>query len=117
MVEWRKDRAIYLQVIDLFKRDIILGIYKPKDKILSVREYAFKLGINPNTIVKVYDILFEEGLIVPQSTNGYYITENEDILGRLKPHFAQQYCEDFLDQMKSIGYSKEEAIVLLKEGK
>ena len=117
MVEWRKDRAIYLQVIDLFKRDIILGIYKPKDKILSVREYALRLGVNPNTIVKVYDMLCDEGLIEAQSTNGYFITENKEILGKLKPDFAQQYCVDFLEQMKSIGYSKEEAIVLLKEGK
>ncbi len=116
-MEWRNDRAIYLQVIDLFKRDIILGIYKPKDKILSVREYAFKLGINPNTVVKVYDILVKEGLIEPQSTNGYFITENNEILSKLRPTFAQQYCVEFLEQMKSIGYSKEEALEVLKEGK
>ena len=55
-MEWRNDRAIYLQVIDLFKKDVITGVYRPKDKILSVREYAIKLGVNPNTIVKVYDL-------------------------------------------------------------
>ncbi|MDE6241040.1 MAG: GntR family transcriptional regulator [Anaeroplasmataceae bacterium] len=114
-MEWRNDKAIYLQVIELFKRDIILGKYKPKDKISSVREYAIKLGINPNTIVKVYDILTEEGLIEAQSTNGYFITDKEEILNRLKPEFAKAYCKEFLSQMKSIGYLKKEAIELLNK--
>ena len=33
----------------------------PNGKILSVREYALKLNVNPNTIVKAYDILAQEG--------------------------------------------------------
>lgn len=115
-MEWRNDKAIFLQVIELFKRDIILGKYKPNDKIKSVREYALYLGINPNTVVKVYDILAQEGLIEARSTNGYYITENHEILSSLKPSFAEIYCQDFLKQMEGIGYGKEEAIQLLKEG-
>ena len=114
-MEWRHDKAIYLQVIELFKRDIILGKYKPKDKIASVREFAVQLGVNPNTIVKVYDILTEEGLIEAQSTNGYFITDKEEILNQLKPEFAKTYCQEFLSQMKSIGYQKKEAIELLKK--
>lgn len=114
-MEWRNDRAIYLQVIDLFKKDVITGVYRPKDKILSVREYAIKLGVNTNTIVKVYDLLTQEGLIEVQSTNGYFVTENEEILGMLKPSFAHTYCKDFIHLMQSIGISKEEAIELLKE--
>ncbi|MDE7095065.1 MAG: GntR family transcriptional regulator [Anaeroplasmataceae bacterium] len=114
-MEWRHDKAIYLQVIELFKREIILGKYKPKDKIASVREYAVQLGVNPNTIVKVYDILTEEGLIEAQSTNGYFITDKEEILDQLKPEFAKTYCQEFLTQMKNIGYQKKEAIELLKK--
>ncbi|MDE7213261.1 MAG: GntR family transcriptional regulator [Anaeroplasmataceae bacterium] len=114
-MEWRHDKAIYLQVIELFKREIILGKYKLKDKIASVREYAVLLGVNPNTIVKVYDILTEEGLIEAQSTNGYYITDKEEILNQLKPEFAKTYCQEFLTQMKNIGYQKKEAIELLKK--
>lgn len=114
-MEWRNDKAIYLQVIELFKRDIIMGKFQPKDKILSVREQALKLGVNPNTIVKVYDLLSQEGLIEAQSTNGYFITENEEILQKLKPELATEYCKDFITQMLNIGYSRDEVIDLLKE--
>ncbi len=115
MVEWKNDIAIYLQVVDLFKKEVILGKYMPNDKILSVREYALKLNVNPNTIVKAYDILAQEGLIEPRSTNGYFITENKEILSKLKPSFATTYCREFLEHMKSIGYSKAEAVLMLKE--
>lgn len=114
-MEWRNDRAIYLQVIELFKREIILGKYNPKEKIPSVREYALTLGVNPNTIVKVYDVLVSEGLIEAQSTNGYFITENQDVLKKLKPEFAKTYCKDFIQQMLNIGYTKKESIELLKK--
>ena len=66
-------------------------------------------------LVKVYDLLTQEGLIEAQSTNGYFVTENEEILGMLKPSFAHTYCKDFIHLMQSIGISKEEAIELLKE--
>lgn len=114
-MEWRNDKAIYLQVIELFKKEIILGKYKPKDKIASVREYAVQLKVNPNTIVKVYDVLTREGFIEAQSTNGYFITDKEEVLNQLKPEFAKNYCKEFLSQMKGIGYSKEEAIDILNK--
>lgn len=114
-MEWKNDQPIYLQVIELFKKEIILGEFKPKEKIPSVREYAQQLGINPNTVVKVYDMLTNEGLIEAQSTNGYYITENLEILNRLKPDFASMYCKGFISQMQGIGYTIKEAIELLKE--
>ncbi len=114
-MEWKKDRAIFLQAIELFKKQVILGEYKPGDKILSVREYGLKLGLNPNTVVKVYDMLSKEGLIVAKSTSGYFLTEEEDVLRQLKPEFANRYKEEYLTQMSLIGYTKEEAIDLLKE--
>ncbi|MDE5565680.1 MAG: GntR family transcriptional regulator [Anaeroplasmataceae bacterium] len=114
-MEWKNDRAIFLQVIDLFKKDIIRGVYGPGEKIMSVREYGLKLNINPNTVVKVYDVLTNEGLIVAKSTSGYFLTSDQKILDALKPEFAKQYKMEFLEQMSDLGYSKEESIQFLKE--
>lgn len=114
-LDWRNDRAIFLQVIDLFKKDVVNGVYKPNGKIPSVREYALKLGINPNTVVKVYDILNAEGLIEARGTTGYFLTGNLEMIAKIKPEFLRQYCRDFLDSMADLGYSKEEVVNLLKE--
>lgn len=114
-MNWQNGSAIYKQIIDKFKKDIILGNYVPGCKIMSVREYASILCVNPNTIVKVYDILENEGLIESKSTNGYFLTSDVKIINSIKPEFAKEYLEEFVVHMKSIGYSKEEAIKLLKE--
>lgn len=116
-MEWRNDKAIYLQVVEWFKHNVILGMYAPGDKIPSVRELALKLEINPNTVVKVYDILNSEGLIEAKRTNGYFLTDDLEILERLKPFFAKEYIVQYLNNMKQIGYTKEQAINLLKESK
>ena len=70
-MDWRNDKAIFLQAIELFKKNVVNGVYKPGTKIPSVREYALILGINPNTVVKVYEILTNEGLIEARGTTGY----------------------------------------------
>lgn len=112
---WNNDKAIFLQVVEYFKRQVILKEYIPGGKITSVREYALQLGINPNTVVKAYDILQEEGLIEAKSTNGYFLTSNESILGELKPNFAKIYQQQYLNSMEQIGYSRQEAMQMLKE--
>lgn len=114
-MNWRNDRAIFLQVIDLFKSNIITGILQPGDKISSVREYATELGVNPNTVVKVYDILAKEGLIEARSTNGYFLSTDKKKLATLKPIVAKQYCDEFIQNMRKINFSLEDAIALIKE--
>lgn len=114
-MDWRNDKAIFLQVIELFKKNVVNGIYKPGSKIPSVREYALILGINPNTVVKVYDILTKEGLIEAKGTTGYFLTSNQEYLASIKPEIVKQSCEDFLKQMNDLGFTKQEIIELLKE--
>ncbi len=114
-VQWKNDRAIFLQVVEYFKHQVILNNYLPGSKIASVREYALSLEINPNTVVKAYDILANQGIIEVRSTNGYFLTTDENILKKLKPSFAKEYQKTYLNSMKEIGYSKQEAIKMLEE--
>ncbi|MDE5715322.1 MAG: GntR family transcriptional regulator [Anaeroplasmataceae bacterium] len=113
-MEWKKDKAIYLQVIDLFKANLMNGKFKMNDKIPSVREYSMELNINPNTIAKVYEILSEEGWIEARSTNGYFISANQQMISDLKTSTAKEYCKDFLLHMQFCGFEKEEIINFLK---
>ena len=41
---------LYLQVIDIIKKQIIAGIYRPGQQLESVRALAGEFEINPNTI-------------------------------------------------------------------
>ena len=43
---------IYLQLVDMLTIEIISGKLKCGDKLLSVRDYALKYRVNPNTMQK-----------------------------------------------------------------
>ena len=69
------DRPIYLQLMERIQQDIISGIYKPGDKIPSVRDLALDAAVNPNTMQKALSELERSGLVYSQRTSGRFITE------------------------------------------
>lgn len=66
-------RPLYEQIKEKFKELIFTGAMKEQDKILSVRELASILAINPNTIQRAYKELEEEGYIYSQRAKGSFI--------------------------------------------
>lgn len=110
------ERPIYLQIIEIIKNNIISGKYLPGSKIPSVRELAMNFKVNPNTIVKSLYFLEEEGLIYTDRTNGKYITSNLEVIRKYKDNYLKQKINNFLNDINSMGYDKEEVIKLLLEG-
>ena len=49
------DRPIYLQLMERIQQDIVSGIYKPGDRLPSVRDLAVEAAVNPNTMQKKCD--------------------------------------------------------------
>lgn len=52
-----EDSPIYLQLAQLLKDDIFLGIYKEGTAIPSTTELSVVLHINPATVLKAMNIL------------------------------------------------------------
>jgi GntR family transcriptional regulator len=67
------DKAIYEEIIDAIKKYIDVGVLKPDEKLPSVRDLATSLSINPNTVVRAYDLLVERGYVVSFPKRGYYV--------------------------------------------
>lgn len=55
---------VYQQIHDAVVQAIATGQLVYGDQLLSVRAVAQELGINPATVVKAYDLLKAEGLVV-----------------------------------------------------
>lgn len=108
-------RPIYLQLEDIIKSKIIAGIYKPGQKLPSVRELAAEAAVNPNTMQKALAELERSGLVYTQRTSGRYITEDTAIMQNLKHQLAHDLIQQFLEAMAHLGYTKEESIQLLIE--
>ena len=108
-------RPIYLQLEDIIKSKIIAGIYKPGQKLPSVRELAAEAAVNPNTMQKALAELERSGLVYTQRTSGRYITEDTAIMQNLKHQLAHNLIQQFLEAMAHLGYTREESIQLLIE--
>lgn len=64
------DRPIYTQILEKIQTRIISGVYKPGEKLPSVRELAAEASVNPNTMQKAFAELERSGLILTQRNSG-----------------------------------------------
>lgn len=72
-------KPIYEQIRDNLKKLIIDGVLKPDEKILSVRELAVEMTINPNTIQKAYKDLENEGYIYSVRAKGFFVSPKDNV--------------------------------------
>lgn len=72
-MEFNKNQPIYLQIADLICEKILLNDWKKGERIPSVRELAVSIQVNPNTVMRTYALLQEEGIIYNQRGIGFFV--------------------------------------------
>ena len=65
---------LFEQVVRQVKDAVANGTASPDSKLPSVRELARDLTINPNTVVKAYDRLEQDGVIYRRQGAGCFVT-------------------------------------------
>ena len=113
--ELDNDRPIYLQLMERIQQDIVSGIYKPGDRLPSVRDLAVEAAVNPNTMQKALSELERSGLVYSQRTSGRFITEDTQLLDEMKTSLASEHILQFLEKMKQLVFQKEETAALIQK--
>ena len=75
-MEFRDNQPIYMQIADLFCENILTSTWKENEKIPSVREIAMMVEVNPNTAIRAYTFLQEQGIIFNKRGIGYFVAED-----------------------------------------
>ena len=75
-MEFNDNKAIYLQITDLFLDEILMKKWNGGDRIPSVRELAINTEVNPNTVMRTYNYLQEKGIIFNKRGIGYFLAED-----------------------------------------
>jgi GntR family transcriptional regulator len=75
-MDFSNDQAIYLQIADHFIENILLGKWPAGDRILSVREMAVNIEVNPNTVMRTYTYLQEKEIIYNKRGIGYFVADD-----------------------------------------
>ena len=113
---WALDsgRPIYAQIIERVQLDIITGHYKPGEKLPSVRDLASEAAVNPNTMQKALSELEQSGLLYTQRTSGRFITEDTELIQRMKTTLATMQVRELIHKMRQIGLDDTEILQLIQ---
>ena len=106
---------IYIQLLEYMKIYLISGVFKCGDKLPSVRECATIFKVNPNTMQKALAELENMKLIYTERTNGKYVTNNQQLIEKLKDEYAITLAKSYFNGMKRIGLGKADSIKYLEE--
>ncbi len=109
------DRPIYAQLVERIQMQIVSGQYLPGGKLPSVRDLAAIAAVNPNTMQKAFAELERSGLIITQRTNGRTVTEDEEMIRKIRAELAREHVDMFFAKMKELGYSEQDAVDLVKK--
>ena len=109
------DRPIFLQIVERIQTDIVSGRCQPGDKLPSVRDLAAEASVNPNTMQKAFAELERTGLVYSRRTSGRFITEDCHMIEQLKTSLATEKMEEFLAQMRQLGFQNDEILSLMSQ--
>lgn len=109
-MEFTDNKPIYLQIADKIMDSIEQGLLSPSVRLPSVREYAMKAGVNPNTVIRTYTWLQNNNLIAMKRGIGYFVTEEAPklIMKMRKKQFFEHETKYFMERLAIFGISPDD---------
>jgi DNA-binding transcriptional regulator YhcF (GntR family) len=100
-MNFKENKAIYLQIAERICDLILLGEYKEEERVPSVRDYASIVEVNFNTVMRSFDYLQASGIIFNKRGIGYFVAAGacEKIHSMRKAYFLQNELTDFFKQI------------------
>ena len=116
-MNFKDNKAIYLQIADRIGDQILSGILTPDGKVPSVRELAAEIEVNANTVARTYEHLQQRGIIYTKRGLGYFVCPEakENIVASRREQLMQGEMDYFLGQLKAVGITPAELQQLYSE--
>ena len=106
---------IWLQLKNRFIYLITSGHYLPGSQLPTVRSLAADIGINYNTVSKVYKSLEEDGYIVSRHRQGVFVCDVSDKPGVSLAASAQMITVEYIQRCLELGLSLDEVSELFEQ--
>ena len=100
-----RNRLIYL---------ITSGYYATGDKLPTVREMAVDLGINYNTLSKVYQDIERDGYIVSKRGRGTFVHDKYRSASETADNAAESLVDAFIQQCRELCVPRADIVALVK---
>jgi len=109
-MNFTENKSIYLQITEFITEQILLKKWQNEEKIPSVRDLAVELQVNPNTVMRAYDFLQQQGIIYNRRGIGNHVSSDasERILAERKEKFLQSELPLIFKNMILLGIGLDE---------
>ncbi len=101
-----RNRLIYL---------ITSGVFRVGDKLPTVREMAVDLGINYNTVSKVYQDIERDGYIVSKRGRGTFVHDAYLAMEGSALDAVDSLADSFIQQCRELGVPRGDIIPLVEK--
>ena len=116
-MDFGTEKAIYLQITDYICEQILNGRWKAGERIVSVRELAATLEVNPNTAMRAYNELADKNVIVNKRGIGFFVSTDapELVRGEQKADFLRSELPRLFKKMRLLNITLEEIETIYKQ--
>ncbi|MCA5004508.1 GntR family transcriptional regulator [Sphingobacterium bovistauri] len=111
-MDFNSNKPIYLQIVEYVYERILQLEWKEDHKVISVRDLATELEVNPNTVMRAYEKLQNDNIIYNKRGIGFFVVlEAATLIKNLrKESFIQNELKNDLYRAKLLGITQEEII-------
>ena len=104
-MNFNADKPIYLQIADSISDRILSGELRGEDRLPSVRDYGADIGVNPNTMMRVYERLTDDEVIYNKRGIGYFVSPDarDKILASKREEFLSKDVPAIKRRMELLG--------------
>lgn len=103
------DKPIWRQIYELIAMRILSTEWAEGSRIVSVRELASEVGVNPNTVMRSYENLGRDGIIFNRRGIGFFVSEGavEHIRNLERQKFMEEELPKLQERLSLLGLTLE----------
>lgn len=115
-MNFSENKPIFVQIAQMVQENIVNGRWSEGERILSTRELAVELAVNPATVQRSYEHLTGLGVVEQQRGLGYFVCRGavEKILTARREEFFAQQLPQFFELMRAVGVTIDQVTTCYK---
>jgi GntR family transcriptional regulator len=107
---------VYQQIADRIRDDIVQGVLKPDQQVMSTTHYAALYGVDPGTVARGYRQLVDEGLLYRRSGVGMFVSPDgwSRLRGLRQKRFFAEVFDPVVAEAVALGISLDDILVRVR---
>ncbi|MFR9620798.1 MAG: GntR family transcriptional regulator [Rikenellaceae bacterium] len=113
---FNESKPIYIQIAELICDKIVGDVWCADDRIPSVRELGGELEVNPNTVMRAYEWLSQQGVVYNRRGVGFFVAAEarETIVEMQRRELFDKDLRQLAQRMQLLGISTQQVVEQLE---